>query len=360
MKFVHIGDPHLGYRQYGLKIREEDYMNAVSHVIDRALEIQADAVVWPGDIFNNPTPPAHAVQFVKRQVARLQDHDIVSIGVDGNHDATDGKWLRICGITTFDGANIEISDVAFAGINFAQPAAYKKKLELLAQQNPKIEVLIIHQPLGDLTAFGCEITAEWIAKTFKDKGLKYVALGDIHNYGTWCIDGVHFVYPGSVEMTDLDEDEGKHFVIVEIEDDVKMYNESTGARPIAHYSVVNSDDLDAMLKDIKDTYDGYVLPVIRINTDITGGVSRIQRHLGGDTPFVLHRYSEETGLNEQIFDRNWSKVGLVDLVSIVEQTYSNESDEYQLIVQMIDNPDQVVDIAATFLEREGLAELCPQ
>jgi DNA repair exonuclease SbcCD nuclease subunit len=333
-------------------------MNAVAHVVDRTVEIQADAIVWPGDIFNDPKPPATAVQFVKKQVKRLEDAGVVSIGIDGNHDATDGKWLRVCNINTFDGAYVEIEGVAFAGLNFARPSRCKKQLQELAEQNPRVEVLVLHQPLGDLTAFGCEITAEWIVNTFKDKGLKYVALGDIHNYGTWIIDGVHFVYPGSVEMTDIDEDPGKYFVVVEIDEDVKLYNETTNPRPIAHYELETQEQISNMLEEIESSYGDHVLPVIRVNTDITDGVARIQRELRTRMPYILQRFSQETGLDEQIFDRNWSQVGLVDLISIVEQTHKKDSEEYQLITNMIGNPEQVDEIADTFIEQKGLAELC--
>lgn len=359
MKFVHIGDAHLGYRQYGLRVREEDYTNAVRHVIDRAIETGVEAVVWPGDVFDSPTPPARAVEFVKGQVKRLRDNGIVSIGVDGNHDATNGKWMRVCGISTFDGAFIEINGVAFLGLNYERPAPFKEKLEELAKTNPKVDVLVIHQPLGDLTAFGCEITAEWIAETFKPLGLKYVALGDIHNFGTWDVDGVMFVYPGSVEMTDIDEDDGKQFVTVEIVDGkVKTFIETTNPRPIVRYEVSTKEQLEHLLDDVQGAYGGHVLPVVRLNSDLPGAVARLQREFGGKVPYRLQRFSEETGQVEQILDRNWTRVGLIDLVSVVEESHKKESEEYQLIVNMIDKPDRVLELAEEFITKKGLAEVC--
>lgn len=359
MKFVHIGDTHLGYRQYGLRVREEDYTNATRHVIDRAIETGADAVVWPGDVFDSPTPPARAVEFVKSQVQRLREKGIVSIGVDGNHDATDGKWMRVCGIETFDGAFVEIKGVAFLGLNYERPAPFKEKLEQLAKTNPKVDVLVIHQPLGDLTAFGCEITAEWIAETFKGRGLKYVAMGDIHNFGTWDINGVMFVYPGSVEMTDIDEDDGKQFVTVEIKDGkVNTFVETTSPRPIVRYEVGTSEDLEHLFDDVKGAYGGHVLPVVRLNSDLPHAVARLQNEFGGKVPYRLQRFSEETGHVEQILDRNWTRVGLVDLISVVEETHAKDTDEYQLIVSMLDKPDCVLELAEEYIAKKGLTEVC--
>ena len=359
MKFVHIGDAHLGYRQYGLRVREEDYTNAVRHVVDRAIETGVNAFVWPGDVFDSPTPPARAVKFVKDQVQRLNDHGIASLGVDGNHDATDGKWMRVCGIETFDGAFVEIGGVAFLGLNYERPALFKEKLEELAKTNPKVDVLIIHQPLGDLTAFGCEITAEWIAETFKPLGLKYVAMGDIHNFGTWHVDGVLFVYPGSVEMTDIDEDDGKQFVTVEVADGkAKTFVETTNPRPIVRYEVTTTEDLEHLFDDVKGAYGGHVLPVVKLNSDLPGAVARLQSEFGGKVPYRLQRFSEETGHAEQILDRNWTRVGLVDLTGVVEETHAKESEEYQLIVGMLDNPGSVLDIAEEYIAQKGLTEVC--
>jgi DNA repair exonuclease SbcCD nuclease subunit len=359
LKFVHIGDTHLGYRQYGLRVREEDYTNAVRHVVDRSIEIGVDAVIWPGDVFDSPTPPARAVEFVKDQVWRLKNNGIVSIGIDGNHDATDGKWMRVCGIETFDGAFVEVGGIAFLGLNYERPGPFKEKLEALAKSNPKVDVLIIHQPLGDLTAFGCEITAAWIAETFKKNGLKYVALGDIHNFGTWDIDGVTFVYPGSVEMTDIDEDEGKHFVTVEInEGKVTTFVESTNPRPIVRYEVTTGEDLEHVFDDVQGAYGGHVLPVVRLNSDLPAAVVRLQKEFGGKVPYRLQRFSEDTGQAEQILDRNWTRVGLIDLISVVEESFAKESEEYQLIVNMIDNPEQVLELAEQFIINKGLAEVC--
>jgi DNA repair exonuclease SbcCD nuclease subunit len=363
LKFTHVADPHLGYRQYGLRVREEDYKRAVQHVVDRSIEVGVNAVVWGGDIFDNPTPSADSVKFVKDNVQRLLAHDIVSIGVDGNHDAADGKWLRVCGIETFNGDDIVIDGISFVGVNYVRPALYKEKLLELAasvrKRKDKANVLVIHQPLGDLTAFGCEITAEWIAETFKDLDLRYVAMGDIHNHGMWFIDGVHFVYPGSVEMTDIDEDEGKHFIVVDwLDDGIKTYVETTNPRPVVRYEVKTQEELEHVMDDVRGSYGGHVLPAIRLNSDLKGAVARLQKEFGGVIPYRLERFSESTGMEEHIMDRNWTRVGLVDLAGHVEKTHAKDSEEYQLIVSMIDSPERAVAIAEEFVLNKGLGEVC--
>ena len=50
IKVVHMGDAHIGYRQYGLQVREQDYENAVGYVVAQAIKIEADAFIWPGGL----------------------------------------------------------------------------------------------------------------------------------------------------------------------------------------------------------------------------------------------------------------------------------------------------------------------
>ena len=45
MKFAHLADTHLGYRQYGLFEREKDFYEVFEKVIDKIIEENVDFVV---------------------------------------------------------------------------------------------------------------------------------------------------------------------------------------------------------------------------------------------------------------------------------------------------------------------------
>ena len=49
MKFAHLADTHLGYRQYGLFEREKDFYEVFDKVIDKIIEEKVDFVVHSGD-----------------------------------------------------------------------------------------------------------------------------------------------------------------------------------------------------------------------------------------------------------------------------------------------------------------------
>ena len=354
MKIIHMGDAHIGYRQYGLQVREQDYENAVGYVVVRAIQERADIFIWPGDIFQSPYPSARSVKFVQACVASLAEGGIKSVGVDGNHDACGGKWLQVCNIHS----GLMEGNIAILGINFMTPKLCLEKLQELAEEGKAPDVLILHQALGDLTAFGSEITAAWIAETLGPKGLRYVALGALHDYQIQVIGGVTFVYPGAVEMTDLNEEWRKHFAILDIDKtSLKTYVEDISVRPVCRYDINTEDDLEAMLKEV--AVDNFVLPVIKVNATIVGAVERINKALGSAVPHLVERYAEDTGLQSHFEEQTWTRAeGLVDLAATVKKSYSDDSEEYQLIMQLINAPDNVDDIINAYLRNKGLENLC--
>lgn len=94
MRFVHLSDLHLGYRQYqrqtptGINQREADVAAAFRKAIKMTIDLQPDLVLIGGDIFHNvrPTNPAilHAFMQFSRLVQMLPDCEIIMIA--GNHD----------------------------------------------------------------------------------------------------------------------------------------------------------------------------------------------------------------------------------------------------------------------------------
>ncbi len=96
--FIHIADTHLGYEQYGVRERFNDFSRAFWDITNEAVKRRVDFVVIAGDLFNKRAIDAltliHAIEGLKK----LKDHSIPVIAIEGNHDRSyyrEGtSWLQ--------------------------------------------------------------------------------------------------------------------------------------------------------------------------------------------------------------------------------------------------------------------------
>jgi exonuclease SbcD len=96
--FIHVADTHLGYEQYGVRERFNDFSRAFWQIVDDALQRDVNFVVIAGDLFNKRAIDAltliHAIEGLKK----LRDRHIPVLAIEGNHDRSyyrDGvSWLQ--------------------------------------------------------------------------------------------------------------------------------------------------------------------------------------------------------------------------------------------------------------------------
>ncbi len=96
--FIHIADTHLGYEQYGVRERFNDFSRAFWDIVDDALYREADFLVIAGDLFHKRAIDAltliHAIEGLKK----LKTKGIPVIAIEGNHDRSyyrEGiSWLQ--------------------------------------------------------------------------------------------------------------------------------------------------------------------------------------------------------------------------------------------------------------------------
>jgi len=96
--FIHVADIHLGYEQYGVRERFNDFSRTFWNIMDEAANRRVDFVVIAGDLFNKRAIDAltliHAIEGLKK----LKDKGIPVIAIEGNHDRSyyrDGiSWLQ--------------------------------------------------------------------------------------------------------------------------------------------------------------------------------------------------------------------------------------------------------------------------
>ena len=85
--FVHTSDLHLGYSQYGLEARRQDFDNAFAEIVEKTLQLKPDFMIVAGDLFHEARPSNVTLENAIRNFKRLRDAEIPILTVDGSHDS---------------------------------------------------------------------------------------------------------------------------------------------------------------------------------------------------------------------------------------------------------------------------------
>ncbi len=86
MRFMHIADVHLGYQQYGLKERFDDFSKVFLHLIDEAVDQEVDFVLLAGDLFEKRAVEPLAMRVAIAGLQTLKKAGVPVLAVEGNHE----------------------------------------------------------------------------------------------------------------------------------------------------------------------------------------------------------------------------------------------------------------------------------
>ncbi len=96
--FIHVADTHLGYEQYGVRERFNDFSRTFWDIIDDAIARNVDFLVIAGDLFNKRAIDAQTLIHAIEGLRKLKERNIPVIAIEGNHDRSyyrDGiSWLQ--------------------------------------------------------------------------------------------------------------------------------------------------------------------------------------------------------------------------------------------------------------------------
>ncbi len=195
MKFAHIADLHLGYRQYGLEQREEDFFKAALYIVDKIKDV--DFCIIAGDLFHNKNITPRTLSQANEIISSLKRVYIAS----GNHD--NYRWLEYlskqhenlyCGDGTY-----YVSDACI------QIVDWHSKSEVTPCKS-KYNILVIHGGIeGEDPNF--RISRELFAQY--NERYDYIALGHIHR--KYISGRAH--NPSSLERCSVLDEPGGAFVI---------------------------------------------------------------------------------------------------------------------------------------------------
>ncbi len=85
--FVHVADLHLGYAQYNLDARRQDFNRTFGEIVEKTLGLEPDFMIIAGDIFQHARPSNIILENAITNFRRLKDAGIPVLAVDGSHDS---------------------------------------------------------------------------------------------------------------------------------------------------------------------------------------------------------------------------------------------------------------------------------
>jgi len=223
-RVIHTGDTHLGYQQYHLSERRQDFLDAFRRVARDAVEEQVDAVVHAGDLFHDRRPGLPDLLGALSVLRELDDAGIPFLAVVGNHESTrDGQWLDLfesMGLATRLGDEpVAVGDTAFYGLDFV-PRSQRDALEYEFEPNDEPHAALVSHGLFEplVPDYG---NVEWdAAEVLAEANVAFDAflLGDEHTPERTEIDGTWVTYCGSTERASAAERDDRGYNIVEFAD----------------------------------------------------------------------------------------------------------------------------------------------
>ncbi len=223
MKFIHLGDSHIG-NVYKSEQRNEDIKDMFKQLVDAAIGQSVDFIVHSGDLFNEGNPQLSALLFATDQLNRLRQNGIRLFIVPGSHDVGMGEEDSIIELFDRNGLltnlnskrYIEKKDDSFVlkggsyknaficGIGGKRSRVEEeifKKLKVTGIKNEWIKIFVFHHTISDLGEKFKDLDKESLPAEFD-----YYAAGHWHGHRGGIVYGKGLVqYPGSLEYCDEKE-----------------------------------------------------------------------------------------------------------------------------------------------------------
>lgn len=217
---LHTGDTHIGYEQYHSQLRREDFLHAFEQVIEDAIELDVDAVIHAGDLFQNRRPDLPDIQGTVQALRRLDDAGIPFLAIVGNHEEKRGKqWLDLLaelGLAERLGAEPRVvGNIALYGLDYVPPATRDQLTYEFASHDAEYAALVAHGLFEPFSG------ADWDTETVLNEAtvsFDALLLGDNHHPDTAEVNGTWVTYPGSTERASAAEEKRRGYNLVSTTD----------------------------------------------------------------------------------------------------------------------------------------------
>lgn len=216
MHLLHIGDTHLGKRQYRSDLRYEDFFDTFKEVVEYAKTENVDAVIQTGDLFDSPDP---SLKTIHRCISVLSElEEIPFYAIVGNHERKrEGQWLDI--LNKLDNATRLSSDptvlqtteesVALYGIDAVRKPQWESTDLSLTKPNQEVDhsIVCMHElvsPPIQVDESSSQSLDTYDTTSILERfgmPIDVLALGDYHHPIESTVNGTHAYYAGATERT---------------------------------------------------------------------------------------------------------------------------------------------------------------
>lgn len=234
MQFAHLADTHMGYRQYGLSERENDFFEVFDQAIEEVVSERPDFAIHSGDLFEYSRPPTRALLTAQKGILRLKEEKIPIYAIAGNHDVVMRKnalppqiLFKDFGLKLISPRNpyyIE-NDIFIGGAPYTSKYHSKQlveRLEGIEKSSVDFDkrILVLHQGIDRYIPYEYELKIGDVPQSFN-----YCAFGHIHERVVDDFGEGKLAYPGSTEIWRSNEVEsyrkkGKGFYLADISGDM--------------------------------------------------------------------------------------------------------------------------------------------
>jgi exonuclease SbcD len=303
---MHLADLHLGAPfsylgdKAGQRVRELE--SALMRALSLVPQMNVDAVVVAGDLFDRFDPPAELVTRVKAAFHKTAENGVPIVLIPGTHDSH--RYARsVFRQEKFPGVDILLETgtsigktlnghrvyfYGYPGIAGRGRDAYTFKRD----ERDGIHVALVHGSVLEGTHWSSS-PRDFSLKPddVKDSGFDYVALGHHHNFREYRYGKLSAVYPGTLEGMKFGE-EGDRFLVIAVLDENGTVLEKTkhNHRALSRIQI----DLSSAGIDSADS----LIEIIQAHADPSGIVKVL---LSGTSNFFLRKEDIRAQLADRFF-----------------------------------------------------------
>jgi DNA repair exonuclease SbcCD nuclease subunit len=253
-----LSDVHIGFRQYGLESRWEDFNAAFGAALYSFLTQGITNVFVAGDILHQARPTARTMAYMRKLHDWLVQSKMTVYVVPGNHDLTNPHWLTTIvtegqqhGFRVVDQEIVTVEDndsVRVFCVGFMAPELFRTAIH----DFPEADIIISHQGMVEFT--GVKRPQNLTFDDYLPGKYAMAIIGDTHVTRKEDYKGTIFLSPGSTEMNDASEPSEKYLFILDVEkgEILNIDQQLIPTRKVLNYQDVGTkEDVDDLINMVR-------------------------------------------------------------------------------------------------------------